>query len=947
MKKKLGAVCLTWVLLAGALIGYAGAVESTSISKIEETVILDYTETDQSISYRTYCSAYQSQPIGSEVYVIKADSYCDGMGVTVKQNIEGIDGACLETQKDSTVTYSLPQVTPGLYRIELSYYPIIGTSNKIERRLLIDGKVPFEEAERFVFSRVWGNDGEPSVDDFGNESRPSQIEKPRWNDAVLRDEAGTYSEGFSFYFDGGNHTLTLEGLREPMLLKELRLTPAVALPSYQQVSAEYRYPKIQGDEAIFTVEAEDATAKSDATLYPTWDRSSSKTSPMDYHAIKLNTIGGSQWKVAGQWLEWEIDVPEDGLYRLGFRARQNITSGIFSTRRLLIDGEVPFAEANEIRIYYSGNWQFIIPGDDNGDYYFELKKGKRTIRLEVVMGEMGEIIEKTDSLLQRLNEVYREIIVITGASPDPFRDYYLDQEVPESLEKLSVLSDELTAVSNDLTELFGGRSDQNALLDRLATQAKQIAKQPETVSKTLTSFKSNIASLATWTLGIREQSLELDAIYLLPEGMEKPQSDDGFFAGLWHEIRLLFAAFTSDYNQIGYEETDEKPITVWVTSGREQATIIDQLIRREYSGKIGGAVDVELVAAGTLLPSVLSGRGPDVALGNASTNVMDFALRDALLPVGDLLQGELKDSFYESALIPLQLEGVQYALPETQTFPILFYRTDILEELGIKVPSTWEDLYSVLRELQKRYMDFGMPATISGYSILLYQSGGSFYKNNGRESALAEDVNVRTFRNFTNLYLNYSLPMAYDFANRFRSGEMPIGIADYTMYNQLTVFAPEISGLWNFAPMIGTVQEDGSVDRSVTGVVSGAMILKATEDSEACKKFLSWWVGAEAQAIYAREQESIMGSAARYATANRKTMEQIAWDTEQLKVLLEQWEAVKAIPEVPGGYYTSRYVDFAFRDVVIQRKEVRKTLLDSTSTIDKELQYKRKEFKLD
>ncbi|MBQ4152727.1 MAG: extracellular solute-binding protein, partial [Oscillospiraceae bacterium] len=358
-------------------------------------------------------------------------------------------------------------------------------------------------------------------------------------------------------------------------------------------------------------------------------------------------------------------------------------------------------------------------------------------------------------------------------------------------------------------------------------------------------------------------------------------------------------------------------------------------------------VDVELVAAGTLLPSVLSGRGPDVALGNASTNVMDFALRDALLPVGDLLEGELSDSFYESALIPLQLEGVQYALPETQVFPILFYRTDILAELGIKVPSTWEDLYSVLRELQKRYMDFGMPATISGYSILLYQAGGAFYKNDGRESALAEDVNVRTFRSFTNLYLNYSMPMAYDFANRFRSGEMPIGIADYTMYNQLTVFAPEISGLWNFAPMIGTVQEDGSIDRSVTGTVTGAMIMEATDAPEACKTFLRWWVGADAQAVYAREQESIMGSAARYATANRKTMEQMAWDTEQLEVLLEQWASVDAIPEVPGGYYTSRYVDFAFKDVVIQGEEVRKTLLDSVTTIDKELQYKRKEFNLD
>ena len=123
--------------------------------------------------------------------------------------------------------------------------------------------------------------------------------------------------------------------------------------------------------------------------------------------------------------------------------------------------------------------------------------------------------------------------------------------------------------------------------------------------------------------------------------------------------------------------------------------------------------------------------------------------------------------------------------------------------------------------------------------------------------------------------------------------------------------------------------------------------MRTTAQPEACKSFLSWWVGKDAQTTYAREQESIMGSAARYTVANRKAMERLAWDVNQLSVLLDQWESVKAIPEVPGGYYTSRYVDFAFKDVVIQGEEVRKTLLDDVSIINKELENKRKEFNLD
>lgn len=70
-----------------------------------------------------------------------------------------------------------------------------------------------------------------------------------------------------------------------------------------------------------------------------------------------------------------------------------------------------------------------------------------------------------------------------------------------------------------------------------------------------------------------------------------------------------------------------------------------------------------------------------------------------------------------------------------------------------------------------------------------------------------------------------------------------------------------------------------------------------------------------------------MGSAARYPTANVEAMKTIAWDRSTQEALTEQWQYVKAIPEVPGGYFTSRYFDFAFRDVVLDGKDVRETMV--------------------
>ena len=45
---------------------------------------------------------------------------------------------------------------------------------------------------------------------------------------------------------------------------------------------------------------------------------------------------------------------------------------------------------------------------------------------------------------------------------------------------------------------------------------------------------------------------------------------------------------------------------------------------------------------------------------------------------------------------------------------------------------------------------------------------------------------------------------------RFRTGECPIIIADYTTYNNLCVSAPDIEGLWDFTVVPGIEQEDGT-----------------------------------------------------------------------------------------------------------------------------------------
>ena len=109
---------------------------------------------------------------------------------------------------------------------------------------------------------------------------------------------------------------------------------------------------------------------------------------------------------------------------------------------------------------------------------------------------------------------------------------------------------------------------------------------------------------------------------------------------------------------------------------------------------------------------------------------------------------------------------------------------------------------------------------------------------------------------------------------------------------------------------------------------------------------MKWWASAETQATYARELEAVMGAAARYATANKKTFETLSWSSKESAILDEQHKSAFGIPQVAGGYYTERHITNAIRKVMNNNEDPRETILDYVTTINKELSNKREEFGL-
>ncbi|WP_152394181.1 extracellular solute-binding protein [Paenibacillus guangzhouensis] len=941
-----------------------------SSSGMDQALLSTLTGTSKKGGYREYAALHNQANRPSEEIVIEADSFdrTQDMDVTVLDHFEGSTGRSVRTSDSGSIEWKFSVPQDGLYNIGLNYFTVKGKDSDIERELRIDGKIPFTEANSITFQRIWKDESTTfERDERDNDLLPSQIEVPMWQDMLLKDATGYVEEPYAFYFAKGEHTLTLTSVKEPLVIRSIKLTNPQTTPSYETIARTYKERGYKNAQQELKIQAEHATYKSSPTLLAYNDHSSPAVEP--YHVSKLrnNAMGGWAWRLPGQWIEWEIDVPEDGLYQIALKNHQNYLRGMAALRTLYIDGQVPFEEVRHVPFPYNSEWQMTVLGKDaENPYEFYLTKGKHSIRFEVTLGDLAPILTAVESSILELNAIYREIISFTGTVPDTFRDYQLEQRIPDMVENFRKQSELLYRVAKTLTGPNGKNDDRTAMLNTLAYQLQDMADRPETVPSRVEQFKTNVGSLGAWLLSVNEQPLAIDYLMISTPKAELPDPTASTWLSLKSSTMAFFASFFENYDDFSEDKSD-KAVTVWITSARDQAQTVKKLIDDTFTPKTGIPINIKLVSSDILLPSTVAGEGPDVALQVGNDLPVNYATRNAMQDLSVFPDFEqVKTRFNPSAMVPISYNGGVYALPETQTFPVLFYRKDILEdELHLKVPQTWDDVYEMLPVLQKHNLEFGLPQrglntfgndtgttdiiTIGpnpALTMFLYQNDGELYRNNGMKSGLDSETAVQQFKKWTDFYVNYKIPIQADFANRFRTGEMPIGVIDYTMYNKLSVFAPEIKGLWAFAPVPGTKTADGTIRRETGSGGSATVMFKKTKNKEAAWEFMKWWTSKETQIAFGRQMEIRMGASARYPTANQEALSALPWPTKDFSILKEQMSWVQGVPEVPGGYLTGRNIENAFRRVVVQGDDAREALEYYVRYINEEITLKRQEFNL-
>lgn len=879
-----------------------------------------------------------------------------------RNNIAGrpdLKGICC-TDKNESVTWNFSIEKAGLYEIDVTYYEADQSYLPITRKISIDGSVPFDEMNNVSFPRFYADAGKPLINNLGDEVSPAQKELQVLNTFGLTDNLGKYSEPFLFRLNAGTHTLRFDYIDQPIIITAISVHGREQVLPYSAVLKIYQQKDYQSAKGTVTFQAEDESrlvCKTDSAITLAND-GDPLTTPQSVRYVKMNIIGGYSWRNGNQAVTWRFTVPESGLYKLTVRAEQVWNNGLSSVRQIAIDGKVPFREFEAYYFKYSRSFQNRTLSDAEGNpYLVYLEKGSHTITFTVKMGAYTDIYNTLSQAETNLSTLIRRITMITGNEPDVNYDYRLGEVIPDLNASLKTVRDEMKLCIRQAAAVSDERPAIVNDCQITYEQLDEMIRNNDSIPKRLTDLNNSLTTLGNWMNTITQLPLALDSFEITAPSQKIECMQSSFLQKFGATMQTFFISFSKDYDAVGTVPGRihvKNTLNVWMMRGKEWGQILKELADADFTSKTGTEIKLNIIPSSTLssatnplLLSINSGKAPDVVLGMPSSMPVEYAIRNAVVNLSKFDDYQaVRKRFINALSIPLEYKSGTYALPETMNFRLLFYRTDIFQQLGLKIPDTWDDVYQyLLPTLYQNNMEMYIPAY---FDMFLVQHGGSFYSSDGYFSGLDTDAAYQAFKQMVEFYTNYGVPYSANFFNRMRSGEMPVGIGDYSFYLQISFAAPELKGKWDVAPIPGNKEANGTVNRKTGGsTAEDCVIMSQSKSKDKAWEFLKWWTDAKTQTEFGGEVEARIGSSARWNTANVEAFEALPWTRSQLSIIQDEWKNITEQKIVLGGYYTQRYINNSLNRCVISGEPIRDAQEEMVQDINKELKRRQESYGID
>ena len=383
--KKRKVILLTGILLLIAGAGwFFGKNEKTDVIVSKERIVKEVRQEEKEKNkvpdYETVASEFVLRAEGEEI-LLNVENAKDESGNLVELSRYSENEGLLWNQKETEFIFDFTS-EKGLYSIEFTYLPLKESDQDIVADIRIDGGNLYREMETIEFPRSWVPEGDNYFDEDGDEYASYLIQEEKVMVEPVRDRNGLYADSLFVELEEGVHTLGVHYVSGSMLLLGIKFVPAEVPDGYELY--QEKQGTMYGGQAI-KIQAEKAVSRSTREI-PSYTHNDAAMEPYTPRVKRINAIGGGYWYKGNSTVSWEVDVPEDGYYKLAMRYIQN-NEGLLSYRQILIDGKVPFQELSAYAFPYTDEFKTCAIGEDD-PYLFYLTKGKHTLTMRAVTGEM-------------------------------------------------------------------------------------------------------------------------------------------------------------------------------------------------------------------------------------------------------------------------------------------------------------------------------------------------------------------------------------------------------------------------------------------------------------------------------------------------------------------------------------------------------------------------------
>ena len=156
-------------------------------------------------------------------------------------------------------------------------------------------------------------------------------------------------------------------------------------------------------------------------------------------------------------------------------------------------------------------------------------------------------------------------------------------------------------------------------------------------------------------------------------------------------------------------------LTMWTLFTGGEGSIMTDLISKFNAEHPDIVIEEQLIEwaqyYNKLLAGLISGESPDIGIMHLAV-LPDYASRDALNPIGDLLEAGFADKFLPNIIAQAQYDGKLYAIPIDTHPMVLYYNKKVLKDAGIPedkyIPKTWDDLLANSRVVKEKTGKWGL-----------------------------------------------------------------------------------------------------------------------------------------------------------------------------------------------------------------------------------------------